>query len=237
MHRILVTGGAGFIGSNFVRYALRRHEDWSITVLDKLTYAGRRENLADLESDPRFSFVQGDVADFALVDRLAGEADTIINFAAETHVDRSLLDAGEFINTDVYGAYTLMEAAKRSSLHRVIQISTDEVYGSVESGQSLESDRLHPRNPYSASKAGGELMARAYHHSFDLPVIVTRASNNFGPYHYPEKLIPLFITNAIDDLPLPMYGDGLQVRDWIYVLDHCSAIDLICSERGARRDL
>ena len=216
MYRILVTGGAGFIGSNFVRYALRRHEDWSITVLDKLTYAGRRENLADLESNPRFSFVHGDVADFALVDRLAGEADAIINFAAETHVDRSLLDAGEFINTDVYGAYILMEAAKR---------------GSVESGQSLESDRLHPRNPYSASKAGGELMARAYYHSFDLPVIVTRASNNFGPYHYPEKLIPLFITNAIDDLPLPMYGDGLQVRDWIYVLDHCSAIDLIL-EKG-----
>lgn len=231
MYRVLVTGGAGFIGSNFVRYALRQHEDWSITVLDKLTYAGRRENLADLDSDPRFSFVRGDVADAALVDRLAGEADAVINFAAETHVDRSLLDAGEFINTDVYGAYVLMEAAKRRSLHRVVQISTDEVYGSVESGQSLEADRLNPRNPYSASKAGGELMARAYYHSFDLPVIVTRSSNNFGPYHYPEKLIPLFVTNAIDDLPLPMYGDGLQVRDWIYVLDHCSAIDLIL-EKG-----
>ena len=231
MYRVLVTGGAGFIGSNFVRYALRRHEDWAVTVLDKLTYAGRRENLADLESNPRFSFVHGDVADLDLVDRLAGEVDAAINFAAETHVDRSLLDAGDFINTDVYGAYALMEAAKRRPLHRVVQVSTDEVYGSVESGHSLETDRLNPRNPYSASKAGGELMVQAYYQSFKLPVIVTRGSNNFGPYHYPEKVIPLFITNAIDDLPLPMYGDGLQIRDWIYVLDHCSAIDLIL-EKG-----
>ncbi len=231
MYRVLVTGGAGFIGSNFVRYALQKHDDWQITVLDKLTYAGRKENLQDLQGDPRFSFVQGDVADMTLVDRLAGQVDAIINFAAESHVDRSLLDAGEFINTDVYGAYVLMEAAKRRSLHRVIQISTDEVYGSVETGSSVETDRLNPRNPYSASKAGGELMARAYFESFGVPVIVTRASNNFGPYHYPEKIIPLFITNAIDDLPLPLYGDGMQVRDWLYVLDHCSAIDLIL-EKG-----
>ena len=159
------------------------------------------------------------------------------NFAAETHVDRSLLDAGDFINTDVYGAYALMEAAKRRPLHRVVQVSTDEVYGSVESGHSLETDRLNPRNPYSASKAGGELMVQAYYESFKLPVIVTRGSNNFGPYHYPEKIIPLFITNAIDDLPLPMYGDGLQIRDWIYVLDHCSAIDLILEKGTPGGDL
>jgi dTDP-glucose 4,6-dehydratase len=231
--RILVTGGAGFIGSNFVRYVARAHPSWEIVVLDKLTYAGRRENLAGLEERAGFRFVQGDIADpQAVADVLPG-CDYVANFAAETHVDRSLYDAGSFITTDVYGTFVLLEAARRApGLKRFVQISTDEVYGSVESGSSTESDPLMPRNPYSASKAGADRLAYSYWATYQVPVIVTRASNNYGPYQFPEKIIPLFVTHALEDIPLPLYGDGMNVRDWLHVDDHCRAVDLLL-EKGA----
>jgi len=229
MH-LLVTGGAGFIGSNFVRHVFATHPEYRVTVLDKLTYAGRLENLQELEGDPRYRFVRGDIADAAVVDPLLAEVDAVVSFAAETHVDRSLLQPGSFILTDVYGVYVLLEAAKRSGTKRFLLVSTDEVYGQVLEGSSKESDNLDPRSPYSASKAGGELLARAYFASYGVPVLVTRGSNTFGPYQYPEKMLPLFVTNAIDDQPLPLYGDGLQVRDWLYVADHCSGIDLVLHE-------
>ena len=225
--RLLVTGGAGFIGSAFVRRVLDRHPDVSIVVLDKLTYAGNRANLADVESSPRFTFVEGDIADAELVDRLAAEADAIVNFAAESHVDRSIEEPDAFIRTDVYGTFVLLEAARRHEHARYLQISTDEVYGNVPTGSSTEADALKPRSPYSASKAGGDLLVGAYFATYGLPTLLTRASNNFGPYQYPEKIIPLFITNAIDDEPLPLYGDGLQVRDWLYVDDHCDALERV----------
>jgi dTDP-glucose 4,6-dehydratase len=223
--RILVTGGAGFIGSSFVRRVLNRHEDVQVTVLDKLTYAGNRANLLDVEDHPRFRFVRGDIGDADAVDRLAVEADCIINFAAESHVDRSIDAPDAFIQTDVHGTFVLLEAARRHGHSVYLQISTDEVYGDVPVGSSRETDPVRPRSPYSASKAAGDMLALAYHNTYGLPVIVTRASNNFGPYQYPEKIIPLFITNAIDGEPLPLYGDGLQVRDWLYVDDHCDAIE------------
>jgi dTDP-glucose 4,6-dehydratase len=231
--RILVTGGAGFIGSNFVRHVARAHPAWETVVLDKLTYAGRRENLAGLEERPGFRFVKGDIADpEAVADVLPG-CDYVVNFAAETHVDRSLYDAGGFIMTDVYGTFVLLEAARRApGLKRFVQISTDEVYGSVESGSSSEGDPLMPRNPYSASKAGADRLAYSYWATYDVPVVVTRASNNYGPYQFPEKIIPLFVTHALDGIPLPLYGDGLNVRDWLHVDDHCRAVDLLI-ERGA----
>jgi dTDP-glucose 4,6-dehydratase len=230
--RILVTGGAGFIGSNFVRHVVRAHPAWEIVVLDKLTYAGRRENLAGLEERPGFRFVKGDITDPpAVADVLAG-CDYVVNFAAETHVDRSLYDAGSFIMTDVYGTFVLLEAARRvPGLKLFVQISTDEVYGSVESGSSSEGDPLMPRNPYSASKAGADRLAYSYWATYDVPVIVTRASNNYGPYQFPEKIIPLFVTHALDGIPLPLYGDGLNVRDWLHVDDHCRAVDLLI-EKG-----
>jgi dTDP-glucose 4,6-dehydratase len=230
--RILVTGGAGFIGSNFVRHVVRAHPAWEIVVLDKLTYAGRRENLAGLEERPGFRFVKGDITDpQAVADVLAG-CDYVVNFAAETHVDRSLYDAGSFIMTDVYGTFVLLEAARRApGLKLFVQISTDEVYGSVESGSSSEGDPLMPRNPYSASKAGADRLAYSYWATYDVPVIVTRASNNYGPYQFPEKIIPLFVTHALDGIPLPLYGDGLNVRDWLHVDDHCRAVDLLI-EKG-----
>ena len=231
--RILVTGGAGFIGTNFVRHVARVHPAWEIVVLDKLTYAGRRENLAGLEEHPGFRFVQGDIADpQAVADVLPG-CDYVVNFAAETHVDRSLYDAGSFIMTDVYGTFVLLEAARRApGLKLFVQISTDEVYGSVESGSSSEGDALMPRNPYSASKTGADRLAYSYWATYDVPVIVTRASNNYGPYQFPEKIIPLFVTHALDGIPLPLYGDGLNVRDWLHVDDHCRAVDLLI-EKGA----
>jgi dTDP-glucose 4,6-dehydratase len=226
--RILVTGGAGFIGSNFVRHMARVHPAWEIVVLDKLTYAGRRENLAGLEDHPGFRFVKGDIADPLAVAAVLPGCDYVVNFAAETHVDRSLYDAGSFIMTDVYGTFVLLEAARRApGLKRFVQISTDEVYGSVESGSSTEGDPLMPRNPYSASKAGADRLAYSYWATYQVPVIVTRASNNYGPYQFPEKIIPLFVTHALDGIPLPLYGDGLNVRDWLHVDDHCRAIDLI----------
>jgi len=228
MVNVLVTGGAGFIGSNFVRYALARHSEWHITTLDKLTYAGRLENLADVLDSPRHTFVQGDVADPGVAGALVKNAEIVVHFAAETHVDRSLISAGEFITTDVYGTFVLLEAAREApGLRRFVQISTDEVYGSVTEGASRETDELRPRNPYSASKAGADRLAYSYWATYQVPVVITRASNNYGPYHFPEKVIPLFITNAIADLPLPLYGDGLQQRDWLHVLDHCRAIDLL----------
>lgn len=227
MRRILVTGGAGFIGSNFVRYLLQNHTEYEVTVLDKLTYAGNLDNLKDVQNNPRYQFVQGDICDAEIVGQMVEGLWAIVNFAAETHVDRSLLEPGAFINTDVYGTYVLLEAVKKAGVERFIQISTDEVYGSVEAGSSDEGDPVQPRSPYAASKAAGDLMVNAYRTSFGLPTIVTRASNNFGPYQYPEKVIPLFVTNALEDKPLPLYGDGLNVRDWLYVVDHCEAIDLV----------
>jgi dTDP-glucose 4,6-dehydratase len=230
--RILVTGGAGFIGSNFVRHVARARPDWEIVVLDKLTYAGRRENLAEVESHPGFSFVQGDIADAEVVGRVLPGCQYVVNFAAETHVDRSLYDAGGFIQTDMYGAFVLLEAARRAEgLKLFVQISTDEVYGTVPTGSSRETDALMPRNPYSASKAGGDRLAYSYFATYGVPVIVTRASNNYGPYQFPEKVIPLFVTHAIDDIPVPLYGDGLNVRDWLHVDDHCRAVDFLL-ERG-----
>ncbi|MEQ1898891.1 MAG: dTDP-glucose 4,6-dehydratase [Vicinamibacterales bacterium] len=237
MVEVLVTGGAGFIGSNFVRFALAAHQDWHVTTLDKLTYAGRRENLHDVMDHPRHAFVHGDIADAAVAGPLVERANIVVHFAAETHVDRSILAAGEFIRTDVIGTFVLLEAARRApALRRFVQISTDEVYGSVESGASRETDELRPRNPYSASKAGADRLAYSYWATYNVPVIVTRASNNYGPYQFPEKVIPLFVTNAIDDIPVPLYGDGLNVRDWLHVDDHCRALDLII-ERGTNGEV
>jgi dTDP-glucose 4,6-dehydratase len=232
MVEVLVTGGAGFIGSNFVRHALRHHADWRVTTLDKLTYAGRRENLHDVMDDPRHRFVHGDILDAAVSGPLVEQSAIVVHFAAETHVDRSIMAAGDFIKTDVEGTFVLLEAARRAAaLRRFIQISTDEVYGSVPSGASREGDELRPRNPYAASKAGADRLAYSYWATYDVPVIVTRASNNYGPYQFPEKMLPLFVTNAIDNVPVPLYGDGKNVRDWLHVDDHCRAIDLIV-ERG-----
>ena len=226
--KVLVTGGAGFIGSNFVRYALQAHPDWHVTTLDKLTYAGRRENLHDVMNDPRHAFVHGDILDAKVSGPLVEASDYVLNFAAETHVDRSIMAAAEFIKTDVEGAFVLLEAARRNpKLKRFVQISTDEVYGSVAEGSSLETDELKPRNPYSASKAGADRLAYSYWATHDVPVIITRASNNYGPYQFPEKIIPLFVTNLIDNIPVPLYGDGQNVRDWLHVLDHCRALDLL----------
>jgi len=225
--RLLVTGASGFIGSNFVRYLLASHPDDTVVNLDKLTYAGNPANLADVQSDQRYAFVHGDICDATLVRDVAHGVDAVVNLAACTHVDRSLMEPDEFLRTDVFGVFTLLEAVKDLRIPRFVHISTDEVYGSVERGSSRESDPLRPSNPYSASKAGGDLLALAYWHTHRTPVLVTRSSNNFGPCQYPEKMIPLFITNALEDRSLPLYGDGRNVRDWLYVLDNCAAIDLV----------
>lgn len=232
MQNLLVTGGAGFIGSNFVRYALTKHPAYRLVVFDKLTYAGNLDNLKDIEEqfDDRYAFIRGDIADAEAVDvaMQTHQIDAIVNFAAETHVDRSLMEPDAFIKTDVYGTYVLLEAAKKYSIERFHQVSTDEVYGDIPPGHSsLETDPLHARSPYSASKAGGDLMCLAYHNSFGVPVTLTRGANNIGPYQYPEKVVPLFISNAIDDQPLPLYGDGRQMRDYQFVLDHCEGIDIV----------
>lgn len=225
MTRVLVTGGAGFIGSNFVRWAHREHPDWHITTLDKLTYAGRLENLSEVIDSPRHTFVRGDIADAAVSAPLVRESDLVVHFAAETHVDRSIQSAADFITTDVIGTFVLLEAARQAPrLRRFVQISTDEVYGSVPSGHSVETDELKPRNPYSASKAGADRLAYSYWATYQVPVVITRASNNYGSHQFPEKVIPLFVTNAIDNIPLPLYGDGLNVRDWLHVDDHCRGI-------------
>lgn len=228
--RIVVTGGAGFIGSNFVRHLLREHDDVEVVNLDKLTYAGNLENLRDVEDDPRYSFVRGDICDGAVVHAALAGADAVVNFAAETHVDRSISDPQDFIRTDVLGTHTLLEAVRELGVDRYIQVSTDEVYGSIDEGAFTEDSDLDPSSPYSASKAAADLLVLAYHRTYGTPVLVTRSSNNYGPYQYPEKIVPLFITNALDGEPLPLYGDGRNVRDWLYVEDNCAAIDLVLRE-------
>jgi dTDP-glucose 4,6-dehydratase len=228
--RILVTGGAGFIGSNFIRYLLEKYPDCKIINLDKLTYAGNLNNLKGIENNKNYTFVKGDICDKKIVDKIARDCGIIVNFAAETHVDKSIIEAGSFVQTDVFGAYTLLDAAKRFGIKKFIQISTDEVYGSISGGSFKESDSLNPSSPYSASKAGADLLVIAYHRTFNLPVLITRSSNNFGLYQYPEKVIPLFITNALENKSLPLYGDGMNVRDWLFVLDNCEAIDLAMQE-------
>ncbi|MEZ4662265.1 MAG: dTDP-glucose 4,6-dehydratase [Caldilineaceae bacterium] len=232
MKNIMVTGGAGFIGCNFVRHMLHTYPDYHIVVYDKLTYAGRRENLADVAAAfaDRFTFVTGDICSAAAVERAIDEhdVDAIVNFAAETHVDRSIMNPDAFIQTDVYGAYVLLEAARKFGNLRYHQISTDEVYGHIEGDhRSLETDNLAPRSPYAASKASGDHLVNAYHITYGLPTTISRGANNIGPYQYPEKVVPLFVTNALNGLPLPVYGDGQQRRDYQYVGDHCAAVDLV----------
>ncbi len=231
MRRVLVTGGCGFIGSNFVRRLLAERPGLEVVNLDVLTYAGRLENLREVEDDPRYTFIRGDICDAEVVAAAMAGCDAVVNFAAETHVDRSLLGAGHFIQTDCYGVWVLLEEARRRKVERFVQISTDEVYGTIDIGSFDETAPLMPRNPYSASKAGGDRIAYSFWASFGVPVIITRASNNFGPYQFPEKLVPLFVTNALADRPLPLYGDGGNVRDWLFVADHCRAIDFLL-DRG-----
>ena len=223
--RLLVTGGAGFIGSNYVRRRLTNHPDDTVVVLDKLTYAGRRENLREL-AEERLEFVEGDISDQAVVAGAIAGCDAVVNFAAESHVDRSIESPGGFINTDVFGAFVLLEAARDAGI-RHLQVSTDEVYGSIEDGSFTESSPLEPSSPYSASKAGGDLIVRAFHHSYGSDTLICRSSNNYGPYQHPEKLIPLCVLNALAGDPLPVYGDGMQVRNWLYVEDNCAAIDAV----------
>ena len=220
--RLLVTGGCGFIGSAFVRVALARGVE--VVNLDKLTYAGNPANVAEVADEPGYSFVLGDVADPVVVAEAIAGCDVVVNFAAESHVDRSILDPGEFIRTDVQGTATLLAAAREAGVGRFVQVSTDEVYGSIDSGSFRETDPLQPSSPYSASKAGGDLQVLAWHHTYGIDAVITRGSNTFGPRQYPEKLIPLFVTNALDAEALPVYGDGMQIRDWIYVTDHCEGI-------------
>lgn len=230
--KILVTGGCGFIGSNFIRYFLNSYNSYNLINVDKLTYAGNLENLSDISDSPRYQFIKGDIADSQLMDELVKKGlDAIINFAAESHVDRSIEDPNAFIKTNTYGTFVILEAIRKvfpKQKIRFIHISTDEVYGSLsEEGSFREDMPLAPNSPYSASKASADMLVRAYHHTYGLPVIVTRCSNNYGPYQFPEKLIPLLISNAIEDKELPIYGDGMHVRDWIYVEDHCRALDVV----------
>lgn len=227
--KVMITGGAGFIGSNFVLYMLNKHPDYEIVNVDALTYAGNLENLRSIENDSNYTFVKADIADQATLEPwfIAG-VDAVINFAAESHVDRSILNPGIFVQTNIVGTQTLLELSKQYKVSKFIQVSTDEVYGTLgDSGLFTEDTPLAPNSPYSASKAGADLLVRAYHETFGLNVNITRCSNNYGPYQFPEKLIPLMIQNALHDKPLPVYGDGLNVRDWLYVEDHCSAIDLV----------
>lgn len=225
--KLLVTGGAGFIGSNFIRYILDAHPDYKIVNLDKLTYCGNMENLKDIEDNPNYQFIQGDIGYAPVVQELLEGVDAVLHFAAESHVDRSILEPAAFINTNVMGLNTLLNCCLEAKIERFINISTDEVYGSIEKGSFSEEDKLDPSSPYSASKAAGDLLTRSYWVTYKMPVIITRSTNNFGPYQYPEKLIPLLITNALEDKTLPIYGDGKNVRDWIYVEDNCKAIDLV----------
>ena len=238
MTHLLVTGGAGFIGSAFVREVLARDNATRITVLDKLTYAGNESNLEPVLDDPaqaaRLRFVRGDIADADAVRDLVADADAVVNFAAETHVDRSILEPQAFLVTNVIGVHALLEAIRELPRPiRFVQVSTDEVYGSVPEGHAREDDPLRPRSPYAASKAAGEQLARSYHVTYGVDAVVTRGANTYGPYHHPEKLIPLFITNALDDRPLPLYGDGLQRRDWLHVADHAAAIDFVLRNGAA----
>lgn len=226
--KILITGGCGFIGSNFIRYFLNKYQDVQIVNFDKLTYAGKKENLSDIGNDSRYSFVKGDVAVMSQVEAVANGIDCVIHFAAESHVDRSIVDPGVFIQTNITGTYNLLECAKQKGIKKFIHISTDEVYGSLGAkGCFTENSPLLPNSPYSASKASSDLLVRAYCNTYDFPAIICRCSNNYGPYQFTEKLIPLIITNAANDKPLPVYGDGLQSRDWIFVEDQCRALDAV----------
>jgi dTDP-glucose 4,6-dehydratase len=227
---ILVTGGAGFIGSNFIHYMLETHPDYTIVNFDKLTYAGNLENLKSIENSPRYHFVKGDICNkqdvVNAIDKFS--IDTIVNFAAESHVDRSIIGAAVFIETNVLGTQVLLDAAKENEIKKFLQVSTDEVYGSLgHDGKFTEETSLHPNSPYAASKASADLLALAYNHTFGMPVLITRCSNNYGPYQFPEKLIPLMIASALNDKPLPVYGNGLNIRDWLHVRDHCEAIDVV----------
>jgi len=226
--KLMVTGGAGFIGSNFIHCILNTYDDIDIINFDKLTYAGNLDNLKDIEHDPRYHFIKGDICDADAVTKVVKSGvDQIVNFAAESHVDRSITSPKAFIRTDVLGTFTLLEVCRKHDISRYIQISTDEVYGSIEQGSFTESDRLNPSSPYSASKTSGDLLANSYFITYGLPVCITRSSNNFGPFQYPEKLIPLFIIKALRDESLPLYGDGLNVRDWLFVDDNCNGIDVV----------
>lgn len=237
MVKLLVTGGAGFIGSNFIRHILKEHPDWYIVNLDKLTYAGNLENLKDVEDNPRYRFLRGDIADRELVDRLFREEkfDLVANLAAESHVDRSILDPAPFIKTNIKGTQVLLEAARQHGIRKFLQVSTDEVYGSLgpDDPPFTEESPIRPNSPYSASKAAADLMCRAYYVTYGLPVVITRCSNNYGPYQHPEKFIPTIILNALSDKPIPVYGDGQNVRDWIHVEDHCRALDLVLQKGQA----
>jgi len=224
---LLVTGGAGFIGSNFIHYMLNNYPDCKIVNLDKLTYAGNLDNLKDVENDPRYEFIHGDIRDKELVQKIYKKVHGVVHLAAETHVDRSIMDAGEFVLTDVFGSFVLFEAMKSANIEFFIHVSTDEVYGSRDQGFFNEEDPLNPSSPYAASKAGADRLAYSYMVTYDLPIIILRPSNNFGPYQYPEKFIPLFVTNALEDKNLPLYGKGTNIRDWLYVEDNCRAIDIV----------
>ena len=226
---LLVTGGAGFIGSNFIHYIMAKYPGYKIINLDKLTYAGNLENLRDIEDEPNYNFIKGDICDKQKVEGIfnSNKIDAIVNFAAESHVDRSIIDPGVFIQTDVYGTFILLELTTKYEAGVFLQISTDEVYGSIEDGSFKETDTLAPNSPYSASKAGAEMIVRSFYKTYGTPVLITRTSNNFGPFQYPEKLIPLFVTNLMDNIKVPLYGDGMNVRDWIYVADNCEALDLV----------
>ncbi len=227
MKTVLITGGCGFIGSNFIRGFLKSHPDWKVINFDKLTYCGNRQNAADFEKHPSYQFIQGDICDSKLVAETMKQAEAVIHFAAETHVDRSIESAEDFLMTNMIGTYTLLEAAKRSSVKRFIHISTDEVYGSISVGAAKEEDSLAPNSPYSASKAGADLLARSYWKTYGFPVIITRTTNNYGPYQFPEKVLPLFITNLLENKTVPLYGDGRNCRDWVYVEDNCAALELV----------
>ncbi|MFH1257057.1 MAG: dTDP-glucose 4,6-dehydratase [Candidatus Diapherotrites archaeon] len=230
MQSVLVTGGAGFIGSNFVRFLLKKYSKVKVVNLDKLTYAGNLDNLKGLEENKNYKFIKGDICDAKTVEKAMKGCDVVVNFAAESHVDRSIEDPASFLRTDVFGTYVLLEEARKQKVERFVQISTDEVYGSVEQGSSKETDALMPRNPYSASKAAADRLAYSFYATYELPVVITRSSNNYGPYQYPEKIIPLFITNLLRGKKVPLYGDGKNSRDWLYVEDNCEAIDLVLSK-------
>ncbi|MTI80580.1 MAG: dTDP-glucose 4,6-dehydratase [Firmicutes bacterium] len=232
MKKILVTGGAGFIGSNFVKYMLDNHKDYKISNLDLLTYAGNLENLKEIENHPNYTFVKGDICDQSLINKLVSDGvNYIINFAAESHVDRSIEDPSAFIRTNIMGTQVLLDTALKNNIEKFVQVSTDEVYGSLgQTGYFTEETPLAPNSPYSASKTSADLLVRAYYETYNLPVNITRCSNNYGPYQFPEKLIPLMVSNALEDKPLPVYGNGLNVRDWLHVKDHCSAIDVVLGE-------